>query len=101
MTIASNRVCLWCRKSFVRRQDGGKAQRFCRPACRRAFDRAGRRWVIEAITTGTLTVHALNKGAPATRALVPAATSSIPAGQYRGHVVPYGDSLNPVQHTLE
>jgi len=37
--------CLWCGRAFTPRATGGKAQRFCRPACRRAFDAAGRRWV--------------------------------------------------------
>ncbi len=30
--------CLWCGRSFEARTDGGRAQRFCRPACRRAVD---------------------------------------------------------------
>jgi hypothetical protein len=62
-------VCLWCRKLFTPRRDGGKPQVFCRPACRRDFDAAGRRWVAEAIAAGVLTVGAVKNGAPATRAL--------------------------------
>ncbi len=60
------------------RRDGGKAQRFCRSACRRAFDAAGRRWVADAIDGGTLTVEALRNGAAATRALVSEAVSPAP-----------------------
>ena len=77
----NNRVCLWCGKGFTPRRDGGKAQRFCRSACRRDFDAAGRRWVAAAIGAGVLTVDALNIDATATRALVPAATSPVPVGE--------------------
>jgi len=67
--------CLWCGRPFQARRDGGKRQVFCRPACRRDFDAAGRRWVAEAIATGAMTVDALRNGLAATRALVPAAIS--------------------------
>ena len=70
--------CLWCSKAFVPRKDGGKPQVFCRPACRRGFDAAGRRWVAEAIATGTLSLGALRNGPGATRALVPTAISPVP-----------------------
>jgi hypothetical protein len=62
-------TCPWCNRPFTPRRDGGKAQRFCRPACRRAYDAAGRRWVAEAIAGGMLTLGALRNGAAATRAL--------------------------------
>ena len=42
---------------------------FCRPACRRAFDTAGRRCVAQAIASGVLTVGALRDASAATRAL--------------------------------
>jgi len=48
--------CLWCGRAFTPRATGRKAQRFCRPACRRAFDAAGRRWVAGAIAAGALTI---------------------------------------------
>src|SRR5690242_9255101 len=60
--LADDRVCLWCNDSFEPRRSGGKQQAFCRPACRRAFDVAGRRWVAEAIAAGVLTVDALKSG---------------------------------------
>jgi hypothetical protein len=75
MAQPSDRVCLWCRKEFTPRRDGGKRQLFCRPVCRRDFDAAGRRWVAEAIATGVLTVDALKISPVATRALVPASIS--------------------------
>jgi len=71
-------VCLWCSRGFAPRRSGGKRQVFCRPACRRAFDAAGRRWVAEAIAAGVLTLDALKNGATATRALAPATISPAP-----------------------
>jgi hypothetical protein len=62
--------CAWCGRPYTPRTTGGHAQRFCRSACRRGFDAAGRRWVAEAIATGMLTLDALRNGAAATRALL-------------------------------
>jgi hypothetical protein len=76
-----NGVCFWCGTRFTPRRDGGKAQVFCRPACRRGFDAAGRQWVAEAIATGVLTVDALKNGLVSTRALGPATTSPLPVGE--------------------
>jgi hypothetical protein len=75
--------CVWCSHAFIPRATGGKRQVFCRPACRRGFDAAGRRWVAEAIASGTLTLDALRNGAAATRALLPMAISpaAIPEAQ--------------------
>jgi hypothetical protein len=72
--------CLWCGSTFTPRATGGHAQRFCRPTCRRAFDAAGRRWVAEAIASGTLPLDVLRSGAAATRALVADAVSPPPIG---------------------
>jgi hypothetical protein len=80
-TQPGDRVCLWCGRGFAPRSDGGKRQLFCRPACRRGFDAAGRRWVAEAIATGVLTVDVLRHGLAATRALVPTATSPALLGE--------------------
>jgi hypothetical protein len=74
-------VCLWCGNEFTPRLDGGKRQVFCRPACRRGFDAAGRQWVAEAIATGVLTVQELNNGPRAMRALVPVDTGPAPVGE--------------------
>lgn len=54
-------ACLWCSASFAPRESGGKAQKFCRPAHRRAFDRAAREYVVRAIETGRLS-HAELQG---------------------------------------
>src|SRR5215469_2053651 len=81
-------ICLWCGKGYTPRRDGGKRQVFCRPACRRAFDAAGRLWVAEAIATGVLTVDALKNSPTPTRALLPAATSPAPLGEPPRHLAP-------------
>lgn len=64
--------CLWCPTEYEPRRDGGKAQRFCSPACRRAFDQAAREYVREAVKAGTLTVAEIQNTPRATRALVTA-----------------------------
>ena len=71
-------VCLWCGNGFTPRRDGGKPQVYCREACRRSLDAAGRRWVAEAIASGMLTVDALRNGPGVTRALLPGAISPPP-----------------------
>lgn len=87
-------VCAWCSRAFTPRATGGKPQVFCRPACRRAFDAAGRRWVAEAVAGGTLTVEDLKNGSPATRALLPAATSHGPEGEAASqHLAPVAPRL--------
>jgi hypothetical protein len=68
-SLSDASVCLWCGVEFTRRRDGGKPQVFCRSACRRDFDAAGRRWVADAIGAGILTVGDLRDGLAATRAL--------------------------------
>jgi len=78
MNEAPGSICGWCEKGFTPRRDGGKRQVFCRPACRRAFDAAGRRFVAEAITCGLLSLDQIRNGAAATRALLPGAISPVP-----------------------
>jgi hypothetical protein len=75
MTRTAGSTCGWCSKAFAPRRDGGKPQLFCRPACRRAFDAGGRRWVADAIAGGVLTLDALRNGFATTRALLPVAIS--------------------------
>jgi hypothetical protein len=84
------RACAWCSSAFRSRVSGGKAQRFCRAACRRGFDAAGRRWVADAIANGMLTIDALRSGAAATRALLPGAIP--PAAVLRGGAQPGDDA---------
>src|SRR5690349_7973976 len=62
-------ACLWCERAFTPRASGGKPQHFCRSACRRALDAAGRRWIAMALGDGQLTIDTLRNGAAATRAL--------------------------------
>jgi hypothetical protein len=105
-TQASGRVCLWCGNDFTPRCDGGKPQVFCRPICRRNFDAAGRRWVAEAIATGTLTVEELKNHSAATRALVPATRSPASVGdevppQPPSPVTPRAESCFTPQQNLE
>jgi hypothetical protein len=69
--------CAWCDRLFRPRR-GGHAQRYCRPACRRACHAAARRWALDAIETGALTVTDIKSGSAATRALLPAAETVLP-----------------------
>src|SRR5215469_2405530 len=62
--------CRWCDSLFGPRQTGGRAQRFCRPSCRRAFHAAARNWALGAIVNGTLGVEDIRNSAPGTRALL-------------------------------
>jgi len=45
-------VCPWCSLPFTPRRTGGKPQRFCRDACRRAYERELRAWARNQITAG-------------------------------------------------
>jgi hypothetical protein len=63
------RFCPWCDRQFQTRQTGGRLQRFCLPACRRAFHAAARNWALDAVADCTLTIAEIRSGAPATRAL--------------------------------
>src|SRR3954468_19935904 len=61
--------CCWCDRPFRARRTGGRAQRFCRPTCRRQFHAAARRWALEAFDAGALTLPEVKKGFAATCAL--------------------------------
>ena len=67
----------WCDRLFRPRR-GGHAQRYCRPPCRRACHAAARRWALDAIETGALTVTDIKSGSAATRALLSAAETVLP-----------------------
>ena len=54
--------CYWCDRPFRCRRTGGHAQRFCSPHCRLAFHAAARRWALEAIEAGVLTIDHIRKG---------------------------------------
>src|SRR5262252_8422466 len=66
-------ACEWCGTVFQPRTDGGTAQRFCKPACRRALDRASRAWVRRRLHAGLLSVADLRDGPGTARALLPEA----------------------------
>jgi hypothetical protein len=72
LAITRTCICLWCSQPFEPRRSGGKPQRFCVPAHRRAFETAGRQFLGRLIAAGELSIAALS-AAPATRALLPGA----------------------------
>jgi hypothetical protein len=73
--------CRWCGHAFMPRTSGGKPQTFCRPPHRRAYDRAGRKFIAEAIAAGTLTPAALKSGCAATRGLLAGAETTAPVSE--------------------
>jgi hypothetical protein len=83
--------CFWCGRLFAPRHDGGRLQRYCSPACRRALDAAARRFVASAIADGRLTVADLRYGKArvATRALpaINARTGAAPSAPTGGMTV--------------
>jgi len=70
--------CYWCDRPFRARQGGGRAQRFCRPPCRRAFHAAARAWALDELAAGRVTVGDFKNGLAATRALLPGTLSPSP-----------------------
>jgi hypothetical protein len=69
--------CSWCDRTFRPRQ-GGRAQRFCRPSCRRAFHAAARSWVLAGLAAGHIAISDVKNGPLATRALPGSAISPFP-----------------------
>jgi hypothetical protein len=53
--------CPWCEHRFTPRRTGGKPQRFCRNACRRAFERELRAWARDQIAAGDITPAQLQR----------------------------------------
>lgn len=51
--------CFWCGGRFTTRRTGGSEQKFCSPGHRQAFWIAARRWTMQAIEMGLLSVDAL------------------------------------------
>jgi hypothetical protein len=54
-------TCPWCSALFTPRQTGGRRQKFCSPACRRALDRALRAWAGQELAEGRVTVPLLQR----------------------------------------
>ncbi len=78
-TAVSLNRCVWCGHAFLPRRRGGKRQRFCQPAHRRAFESAARQYVGRLIAAEELPVAVLH-APPATRALLSVAVLGVPAG---------------------
>ena len=55
-------LCTWCRRPFVPRRTGGEPQRFCSASCRHKLHTAARRWTLEKLDSGELTIEALRDG---------------------------------------
>ena len=53
--------CPWCERAFTPRHTGGKPQRFCQTACRRAFERELRAWARNQIGAGNITPAELQR----------------------------------------
>ena len=51
--------CLWCDATFEPRATGGKRQRFCSEACRRAFEAGVKEYARYAVEVGIVTVAEL------------------------------------------
>src|SRR5579884_160288 len=60
---AADPLCLWCGAPFNPRQ-GGKEQRFCQPACRRALHDRARVWVLREVEAGRIPVVLIRDGSP-------------------------------------
>jgi hypothetical protein len=48
--------CPWCDRSLPRGRRHGSARRFCRQACRHAFQTAARRWAVQQWERGMVTI---------------------------------------------
>ena len=67
--VVGDLACVWCDRPFRQRQTGGRLQRFCRPGCRRQFHAAARRWALDAMAAGALTLADVKQGFQRTCAL--------------------------------
>jgi hypothetical protein len=70
-------ICYWCSRPFRARRTGGRAQRFCRLNCRRQFHAAVRRWTLDAIGSGALTLGDIKEGFQRTCALLQASSDAV------------------------
>jgi hypothetical protein len=62
-------TCFKRGRSFGPRQTGGRAQRFFKMSCRRAFHDGARRWVLDALGAGVLALGDIKNGFQPTCAL--------------------------------
>jgi len=92
---------LQCNRPFRLRKTGGRAQRFCRSTCRRAFHAAARRWALDAIEAGVLSITDLKKGTQPTCALPETASAVAPKGLFQNMVVLSERTLDPYVHGVD
>lgn len=59
MALEQRTRCAWCGQAFSPRSSGGKAQKFCKTRCRRAFHSVARIWAEREIAEGRLSVEEL------------------------------------------
>jgi hypothetical protein len=62
IAFVMKKVCDWCRREFEPLAKNERLQRFCSQSCRRGFEAAARRWVVKALTNGSMSLDALRKG---------------------------------------
>ena len=90
MDRSNNHRCLWCNDPYPYRNTGGKPQRFCSAPCRLEFHKATRKWAIEAIERGELTVDQIREALGATYTL---GTERSRVVRHLGHAKPRADSV--------
>ena len=76
----------------------GRAQLHCSSPCRRAYHAAARRWVLDAIARGALTLADIRSGSAATRALLSEAEGTLPRVRHRPTVLRLEILPNAVDH---
>jgi hypothetical protein len=67
--------CAWCSGPLTPRTTGGRPQRFCTQACRRASEKAMRQWAKGELAAGRVTIAQLQRE----RCSEPAPTSPAPS----------------------
>jgi len=53
--------CIWCGVAISRRRKRGSERKFCSSAHRASFWRAARRWALNALAAGLVTVEELKR----------------------------------------
>jgi hypothetical protein len=78
VTTQATSACDWCETPYRARQSGGRGQRFCSERCRRAFHAGVRRWTLDELAAGRLTLADIRNARPATRAFATDAVKPSP-----------------------
>jgi hypothetical protein len=72
----SDKACQWCGKTLPPRLNtGGLTKRYCSKTCRHSIHLAARRWAMQAIDVGTLTVAEIRNAPLAPYTVVQSANS--------------------------